>query len=88
MIGSGKWFQCVQGCSECKKMFVNVGDNKLMLPSDFKWPALDKFHPDIARHYREFKSSGKDATLPVYEAFKNTLAGGGSRMQLTYEAEI
>jgi hypothetical protein len=70
-------------------MFVNVGaDSKLMLPSDFKWPALDKFHSDIARYYREFKSSGKDATLPVYEAYKNTLAGGGSRMQLTYEAEI
>jgi hypothetical protein len=70
-------------------MFVNVGaDSKLMLPSDFKWPALDKFHPDIARYYREFKSSGKDATLPVYGAYKNTLAGGGSCTQLTYEAEI
>ena len=91
MIGTGQWFQRVQGCSNCKKMFVNIGndkDNKLRLPSDFKWPGLDDYHPDVASYYRDFKSSGKDATLPVYEANKNTLAGAGARMQLTYEAMI
>jgi hypothetical protein len=90
LIGTGVWFQRSQGCSSCRRVFVNIGANmKLKLPwSVFKWPTLEQFDKEIAGYYREFHRSGKDSTRAVYDSYKKSLAEGGSSTQLCYDAEI
>lgn len=74
-IGKGKWFQRANGCTSCKKMFVNVGGRgeKVNLPSNFQWPTLEEFDKEIAGFYRDYHSTGKDVTQKVYDDFKRSL---------------
>lgn len=94
-IGKGMWFQRANGCSSCKKMFVNIGGQgaKKDLPPDFQWPTIEQFDPEIAQYYMDYHSNGVDATRPIYDAYKKSLDEGssktclGSRV-LTYETEF